>query len=287
MRFQPSTEMKITLAPEQEEMLSTKDDIKLIIRKNPDTVKAFDIYDGADLIGFVLVHRFEDRKYFLWEYAIDLMHQNRHKGTRALSEFLDFMKTQYGAEQITTTYLYGNDHAKHVYETVGFTETDVVDEPDCHEVNMAYDLRPARSVGSVEKTVQQEETMLQIGRKGHIEKTVTDDMSAAIWGSGELDVYATPCMIALAEETAWRSVQDGLEPGQATVGTKIDVAHLAATPIGMRVWCDTELKEIDRRRLVFSVSVFDEAGKIAEGTHERFIVDVEKFRRKTAAKAGR
>ena len=127
--------------------------------------------------------------------------------------------------------------------------------------------------------------MLQIGMKGHLEQTVTKALSAKVWGSGAVDVYGTPCMIALVEETAWRSVQDGLEPGQATVGTKLDIAHVAATPIGMRVWCDTELIEIDRRRLVFSVVAFDEAGKIAEGTHERFIVDVEKFQQKAQAKA--
>ena len=129
--------------------------------------------------------------------------------------------------------------------------------------------------------------MLQIGRNGHLEKTVTADLSAKVWGSGAVDVYATPCMIALVEETAWRSVQDALEPGQATVGTRLDIAQLAATPIGMRVWCDTELIEIDRRKLVFAVTVYDEAGKIAEGTHERFIVDVEKFQAKAIAKAAK
>ena len=130
--------MKIELTPEQSEMLSTKENIKRIIRDNPDTVMAFDIMDGNNLIGFVLVHRFEDRKYFLWEYAIDIHFQNQHKGTQALTEFINYMKTRYDAKEITTTYIYGNEHAKHVYERVGFIETDVVDEPDCHEVNMAY-----------------------------------------------------------------------------------------------------------------------------------------------------
>ena len=130
--------MKISLYPDQEGMLSTKEDIKTIIRDNPDTVMAFDIFDGEDLIGFVLVHRFEKQKYFLWEYAIDMHHQNRHKGTKALSEFIQYMKTRHEAKEITTTYIYGNDHAKHIYEKVGFVETDVVDEPDCHEVNMVY-----------------------------------------------------------------------------------------------------------------------------------------------------
>ena len=138
MFFVNSTEMKIELTAEQSEMLSTKENIKLIIKDNPDTVMAFDIMDEDNLIGFVLVHRFEDRKYFLWEYAIDIRFQNQHKGTQALIEFIDYMKTRYDAKEITTTYIYGNKHAKHVYEKVGFTETSVVDEPDCHEVNMAY-----------------------------------------------------------------------------------------------------------------------------------------------------
>ena len=138
MRFVRSEEMKVELAPGQEEMLSTKETIKKIIKDNPDTVMAFDIFEGEELIGFVLVHCFEPRKYFLWEYAIDVKHQNRRKGTQALREFLAYMKAEHEAEEITTTYIYGNEHAKRMYERVGFTETDVVDEPDCHEVNMAY-----------------------------------------------------------------------------------------------------------------------------------------------------
>ena len=138
MTFIRSTEMKIELTPEQAKMLSTKEDIKKIIRENPDTVMAFDILEGDELIGFVLVHEFEDRKYFLWEYAIDVQHQNRHKGTEALKEFIGYLKANHDAVEITTTYIWGNDQAKHVYEKVGFVETDVVDEPDCHEVNMAY-----------------------------------------------------------------------------------------------------------------------------------------------------
>ena len=141
MTFIESTEMKITLSPEQAEMLSTRETIKEIIQKNPDTVMAFDIYDDGELIGFVLVHRFEEKKFFLWEFAIDQSYQNQHKGTNALIAFIDYMKTHYDAVEMTTTYIFGNEHAKHVYEKVGFVETDVVDEPGCHEVNMAYYLQ--------------------------------------------------------------------------------------------------------------------------------------------------
>ncbi len=138
MKFIKSKEMKINLLKEQEDMLSSKETIIEIIKENPDTVLAYDIYDESTLIGFVLVHRFENRKYFLWEYAIDKVYQNKHYGTNALIDFIRFMKDKYNAKELTTTYIYGNDHAKHIYEKVGFIETDIVDEPDCHEVNMIY-----------------------------------------------------------------------------------------------------------------------------------------------------
>ena len=91
-------------------------------------------------------------------------------------------------------------------------------------------------------------------------------------------------MITLMEYTALESVTPFLPEGSSTVGTRIDIKHLAATPIGMRVRCETELIEIDRRRLVFLCRVFDEAGLIGEGTQERFIVDNEKFMEKTQQK---
>ena len=126
--------------------------------------------------------------------------------------------------------------------------------------------------------------MLSAGIRGTKTVTVTEELTAARVGSGELPVYATPALIALAEECAWRSAADELEPGQGTVGTRMDLAHLAATPVGMKVTCETELTEIDRRRLVFRVTVFDEKERIAEGTHERFVVDNERFAAKAAAK---
>ena len=126
--------------------------------------------------------------------------------------------------------------------------------------------------------------MLETGIKGSGEVVVTEELTAVAMGSGELPVYATPAMAALIEESAWRSVAPALEPGQGTVGTKLDISHLAATPLGRRVRCETMLMEIDRRRLVFSAVVYDEAGKIGEGTHERFIVDSERFLAKANAR---
>jgi len=103
-------------------------------------------------------------------------------------------------------------------------------------------------------------------------------------GSGDLPVFATPAMIALIERTAFQSILPYLEPGMSTVGTHLDVAHSSATPIGMTVVCETELIEVDRRRLVFSVKVYDSAGEVGSGTHERFIVDAMKFMDKAGLK---
>lgn len=125
---------------------------------------------------------------------------------------------------------------------------------------------------------------MEKGKKFSIERTVTNEMTARVMGSGTLDVLATPAMIALIEETAWKSVADMLEEGQATVGTNLKVDHLAPTPVGMKVVCNTELVEVDGRRLVFNVSVSDEAGGVGRGTHERFIINESKFQAKANAK---
>lgn len=126
--------------------------------------------------------------------------------------------------------------------------------------------------------------MIEIGIKGHKEQTVTQEMSAAQVGSGLVDVFATPMLVALVEQTCYESVLPHLDEGQGTVGTLVNVSHVSATPIGMRVWCDSELTEVDRRRLVFSVKAYDEAGLIGEGTHERFVIDTAKFMEKLNGK---
>ena len=126
--------------------------------------------------------------------------------------------------------------------------------------------------------------MIPVHTKGHIEQTVTPDLTAARIGSGLVEVFATPMMIALVEQTCLESVLPYLDEGQGTVGTLVNVTHSAATPVGMRVWCDSELVEVDRRRLVFSVKVYDECGLIGEGRHERFVIDSAKFQAKIDAK---
>ena len=109
-------------------------------------------------------------------------------------------------------------------------------------------------------------------------------MSAARVGSGLVDVFATPMMVALIEQTCLESVLPHLDEGQGTVGTLVNVSHVSATPIGMRVWCESELTEVDRRRLVFKVKAYDEAGLIGEGTHERFVIDSARFMEKLKTK---
>ena len=122
--------------------------------------------------------------------------------------------------------------------------------------------------------------MLKTGIIGKQIIKVTEEMTAEKLGSGKLPVYATPNMITLIENTASASVEEYLEEGQGTVGTFVNVKHLAATPIGMSVTCETELTQVDRKRLVFETKVYDESELIGEGIHERFIIDKEKFMKK-------
>lgn len=126
--------------------------------------------------------------------------------------------------------------------------------------------------------------MISPGIKGHLEQIVTDEVCADRIGSGLVKVFATPMMIALIEQTCNESVVPYLEEHQGTVGTHIDVSHSSATPVGMKVWCDSQLIEVDRRRLLFRVAAYDECGLIGEGIHERFIIDRDKFQAKVQAK---
>ena len=115
--------------------------------------------------------------------------------------------------------------------------------------------------------------MIKIGIIGEVKDIVNENNIAKTLRSGELRVYATPAMVALMEEAAYKSIQSELEDGKGTVGTVMNIKHIDSTPIGMEVTAKSELIEVDRRRLVFKVEAFDERGKIGEGIHERFIID--------------
>ena len=116
-------------------------------------------------------------------------------------------------------------------------------------------------------------------------ETVVDENNIALtMGSGELEVFATPAMVALMEEAAAESVKPYIDEGSTTVGTALEIEHVSATPIGVSVRCESELCHVDGRKLVFNVTAYDNAGIIGKGRHERFIVEKERFMKKAEAK---
>ncbi len=125
---------------------------------------------------------------------------------------------------------------------------------------------------------------MEIGAKFKVTIKVEEKDTAKAHGSGTLAVLATPRMIALMEESAYKCIDKYLEEGQSSVGTYLDVKHLSATPVGMEVYAESEIIEVDGRRVVFSVKAYDDKGLIGEGKHERFIVFSEKFVAKTYQK---
>ncbi|MEE1027834.1 MAG: thioesterase family protein [Agathobacter sp.] len=126
--------------------------------------------------------------------------------------------------------------------------------------------------------------MIEVGICGQKEITVTEELTAKTFKSGALNVYATPAMISLMEDVAFTSVAEYLDEGCGTVGTAINVKHVAATPVGMKVKCQTKLIKVDGRALTFEVKAYDEAGLIGEGEHERFIIFEDKFQAKADGK---
>ena len=125
---------------------------------------------------------------------------------------------------------------------------------------------------------------ITVGLKGRAETVVSDSNTAQAACSGALPVFGTPFMCALMEEAAWKSIAPHLEAGQSTVGTRLNVSHDSATPVGMKVWAESEITEVDGKRLVLTVAAFDERGPIGRGTHERFIVTDERFLAKCTKK---
>lgn len=123
-----------------------------------------------------------------------------------------------------------------------------------------------------------------VGMKGRAEAVVSDQNTAIAAGSGTLPVFATPWMCALMEKAAWTAIAPALEEGDSTVGTKLNVSHLSATPIGLKVWAESEVTLVDGKRIELKVSAYDEKGLIGEGTHERFLVTNERFLGKAARK---
>ena len=128
---------------------------------------------------------------------------------------------------------------------------------------------------------------LKPGLQGTAEIVVGTRDTAPHVGSGKIGVLATPIMVNLMEAAALQAVERLLPPGHQTVGTHLDVRHFAATPVGLRVLARAELTRIDGRTLTFSIIAEDDRERIGEGTHERLIINVERFDQRMQKKLAR
>lgn len=130
---------------------------------------------------------------------------------------------------------------------------------------------------SIEYNAETGNIVLRVGLIGESITTVTEEMTALHMRSGSLEVYSTPSMIALMEEAAVQTVDDRLPEGHATVGIEINIRHVSATPIGERVVAMSEVTRIEGRRIVMEVRAWDEHELIGEGTHTRYVINIEQF----------
>lgn len=138
MKIIRTTQFQIALSDADRKQLSSKTRIKQAL--TDPNILSYDIWDGDARIGFAMLRPFNENGFFLWNFAIDSAYQNQHYGPRALRGLFTMLKQEHHAKVITTTYTFGNDHAKYVYEKVGFRETYVVEENGIHEVNMVVEL---------------------------------------------------------------------------------------------------------------------------------------------------
>ena len=126
---------------------------------------------------------------------------------------------------------------------------------------------------------------IKAGMKASTEIVVGTRDTAHHVGSGRIKVLATPVMVMLLEEAALKTVEDSLPAGQQSVGTRLDISHIAATPVGMKVVAHAEVTKVEGRKVTFGAWAEDETELIGEGTHERIIVDLERFDKRVANKA--
>ena len=128
---------------------------------------------------------------------------------------------------------------------------------------------------------------LKPGLVGESNAIVTGELTAASHGSGLVPAFATPAMIALMENASVAAIQKYLPAGQTSVGIEVNIKHLAATPVGMRVRARAEVTAVDGRRVSFQVEAWDDQEKIGEGTHARMIVDDARFKERIKKKLSR
>lgn len=125
---------------------------------------------------------------------------------------------------------------------------------------------------------------ITVGMKGTVSTMVEREDTAYEVGSGSLLVYATPCMVALMEGAACEAIAEAIPEGKTSVGTALDIQHLAATPVGLEVQAEAEVTEVSGSTVTFHVVAYDEAGKIGEGTHKRAVITAQRFLDKVYAK---
>ena len=125
---------------------------------------------------------------------------------------------------------------------------------------------------------------IEVGIKGRAEDVVREENTAQAVGSGTLPVFATPAMTALMEKAAWTSLVPYLAEGESTVGTKLEITHDSASPLGIKVWAESEVTQVEGKRILLKVTAYDEAGVIGQGIHERFVVTNERFLAKASRK---
>lgn len=125
---------------------------------------------------------------------------------------------------------------------------------------------------------------ITIGIQGTAKTTVSHQNTAKTLGSGLLDVFATPAMVALMEEAAWTSIAPFLGEDESSVGTGLQLSHSAATPLGVEVWAESQVTLVEGKRIEFAITAYDSTGEIGACTHQRFIVNAPKFMAKAEKK---
>ena len=125
---------------------------------------------------------------------------------------------------------------------------------------------------------------IEVGIMGRAEDVVREENTAQAVGSGTLPVFATPAMTALMEKAAWTSLVPYLAEGESTVGTKLEITHDSASPLGIKVWAESEVTQVEGKRILLKVTAYDEAGVIGQGIHERFVITNERFLAKASRK---
>ena len=125
---------------------------------------------------------------------------------------------------------------------------------------------------------------ITVGMKGEVSSFVEREDTAKEVGSGDLLVYSTPCMVALMEGAACEAIAECLSDSQTTVGTALNIEHISATPVGLEVWAEATVTNVEGKVITFEVNAFDEAGPIGKGTHKRVLITAQRFLDKTYSK---